>query len=247
MKLTLFSTPKPFLGHHIRTTQRNAIQSWMAVTPRPEIILMGQDAGVMEITEEFSLGHIPDIAVNPYGTPMVDDIFAKGETAATGDVLCYINTDIIVPPILHDIIATVQLDQFLMIGQRYDANIVAEIDFADPEWYEHIPIVGEVKLHQAWGVDYFIYRKPGPWGTIPPFYLGRLAWDNWLVRKALDNEVPVIDATQILKMIHQNHSRSHYAGGNDNIEVVHNRLLLGQTPIAGVQHATHKIDFKEEN
>ena len=246
MKLTIFSTPKPFLKD-IQVIQRNAIQSWMAVEPRPEIILMGQDYGVMETAAEFRLLHIPVIQTNEFGTPLVNDIFAKGEAAAKGDVLCYINTDIIVPPILHQVIERIaaSMERFLAIGQRYDVQVNGVIDFTAPDWHQRIPIEGEVRLHQHWGVDYFIYNRPPPWGTpVPAFYLGRLAWDNWLVRKALDNEVPVIDATQILKMVHQNHDKGHYAGGLSNPEVIHNQLLLGSTPIAGVKHATHSMGFK---
>ncbi len=41
---TLFSTPKPFRGEFARI-QRNAMRSWVALRPRPEILIFGDEEG----------------------------------------------------------------------------------------------------------------------------------------------------------------------------------------------------------
>jgi hypothetical protein len=46
--ITLFSTPKPFVGH-VGVIQRNAILSWQRLHPDVEIILVGEDAGTAEV------------------------------------------------------------------------------------------------------------------------------------------------------------------------------------------------------
>jgi len=49
--LTIFSTPKPFLGH-IDVIQRNALQSWKRLHPDVEIILFGDDNGAAEVCRD---------------------------------------------------------------------------------------------------------------------------------------------------------------------------------------------------
>ena len=49
---TIFTIPKPFQGH-IGTIQRNAIQSWTLLHPRPEIILFGSEAGTAQVAAEL--------------------------------------------------------------------------------------------------------------------------------------------------------------------------------------------------
>src|SRR5215470_10391406 len=92
--LTLFTTPKPFVGH-IAVIQRNALQSWKCLHPDVEVILFGNDEGVADIARELGLRHIPELDNNEFGTPLLDDLFHKAETAARFSTLGYINADII--------------------------------------------------------------------------------------------------------------------------------------------------------
>src|SRR5579862_4415619 len=91
--LAIFAVPKPFRGH-IATIQRNAIAQWTRLSPRPEILLFGNEEGTAAIAQEFSLRHIPEIKCNQYGTPLVSDLFEKAQTIASHDTLCYVNADI---------------------------------------------------------------------------------------------------------------------------------------------------------
>ena len=59
--LTLFAIPKHFRGH-FATIQRNAITSWTRLTPRPEILLFGDEEGTGEIARELGLRHFPEVA-----------------------------------------------------------------------------------------------------------------------------------------------------------------------------------------
>ena len=57
----ILSTPKAFNGL-FAVIQRNAIESWTRLEPRPEIILFGRDAGTAELCDELGLRHVPDVA-----------------------------------------------------------------------------------------------------------------------------------------------------------------------------------------
>ncbi|MEM4297001.1 MAG: glycosyl transferase family 2, partial [Nitrososphaerota archaeon] len=63
--ITLFACPRSFTDEHIALIQTKAIQSWLLLEPRPQIILLGNEKGVKEISQEYDIEHIPDIEVSP--------------------------------------------------------------------------------------------------------------------------------------------------------------------------------------
>src|SRR5881398_2899301 len=203
--LTLFTTPKPFRGH-IAVIQRNAIRSWTLLRPRCEIILCGDDAGVASTAAELSVRHIPDIARNEYGTPLVSDVFAQAERAASHCILCYINADIIVMSDFLAAVSRIQKPRFLMLGQRWDLDLRTSWDFDQRDWEARLRAEAQARgsLHPYTGVDYYVFPK-GLWGEIPPFAVGRVVYDNWLIWRARSRGVAVIDATRAVISIHQNH------------------------------------------
>ena len=58
-------------------------------------MLIGYEEGVAHAADRHGLRHIPDVAVNEFDTPLVSDIFNQAEAAASYDILCYVNTDIV--------------------------------------------------------------------------------------------------------------------------------------------------------
>jgi len=231
--LTLFTIPKPFRGH-IAVIQRNAIRSWTLLRPACEIILFGDDEGTAEIAAELGVRHVPNVARNEYGTPLVNSIFEAAERAATYDLLCYVNADII---LMNDFMEAVQQvsgrrRRFLMVGRRWDVDIKRSWDFGRPDWKEQLRtyVIRNGKLHSVWGIDYFVFPR-GLWQNIPPFALGRLVWDNWLIYRARSLRIPVIDATYRVMAVHQNHDYAHHPKGEVGVregpEAKHNLEIAG--------------------
>ncbi|WP_277057361.1 glycosyltransferase [Trichlorobacter lovleyi] len=212
--ISFFAMPKPFKGL-IGTIQRNAIRSWLGLSERPEIILLGSEDGVAETAREFGLRHLPQVACNEFGTPLVDAMFHLAQQEATGTLLVYLNADIILG---DDFTAALRLAEqqqaFLMIGRRWDSYVWEELDLENPVIRKTLQCsVREAGLlHGASGIDYFAFRK-GLYDRIPPFAIGRTAWDNWLVWYAGQRRAVVIDATRATMVIHQDHDYNHTAGG----------------------------------
>ena len=130
--LTILAMPNPFRGH-IGVNQRNAITSWTKLQPRPEIILFGTEEGVEECVNDLGLVHIPEVARNHYGTPLLGDIFARAEQRATCHVLAYVNADIILP---SEITVGVErtrreFSRFLAVGRRTNLDVHESIDFSN--------------------------------------------------------------------------------------------------------------------
>ena len=136
--ITLFTLPKPFVGH-IGMIQRNAIQSWTRLHPDIDILMFGNEQGTAEIAAEFGLRHFPDVDVNEYGTPLMTGYFQQAEEAARHSRMCYVNADIVLFPDLLEAVAKVDLPKFVMGGQRTDYDIEKPIDFSRPDWAEALP------------------------------------------------------------------------------------------------------------
>lgn len=219
--LTLFATPKRFEGH-IGVIQRNAIQSWTRMRPRPEIILFGHEAGTAEIAAEFGLRHVPEVKCNRWGTPLISDLFGQAEKLGSGQVVSYVNSDIILFSDFAQALARVAAwsSHFLMVGRRTDLDIKAPIDFAD-NWAAQLGerTRREGKLQIARSIDYFAFSR-GLYPSIPALAIGRFWWDNWLLWKARSLGAQVVDATRAVCVIHQNHDYSHTTYGPSKEEMM---------------------------
>jgi hypothetical protein len=212
--LTIFGIPKAFEGH-FGVIQRNAIQSWTLLSPRCQILLFGDEKGTAEVATEFGLRHIPTVDRNEFGTPLLNSIFAQAEKLATQPILCFINSDIILMseflPAIQRVIP--ERDRFLLVGQRCTLDVREPLLFENG-WETRLRAraMAQGHLDNNTAIDYFVFR-PGIWGEIPPFAIGRPSYDNWLVYQANHRQgVSVIDLTEVVTVVHQDHSRAHPAG-----------------------------------
>jgi len=211
--LTIFTTPKPFRGH-IGVIQTNAVQSWLLLHPECEVILFGSEEGTAEVASRFGIRHIADIECSEYGTPLVSSIFSIAQNIAKYQLMCYVNADII---LMSDFLSAVQRIHkypFLMVGQRWDLELNELLNFNDTKWEFRLRmhVAEQNKLHPKSGIDYFVFPR-GLYNDIPPLAIGRSGWDNWLVYQARRLKVPVIDATKVITVVHQDHDYSHIPSG----------------------------------
>jgi hypothetical protein len=208
--VSLFTVPKPFKDNY-EIIQGNAIQSWTLIDPMPEIILCGNEDGTSEICKKYNLVQIADIEKNSYGTPLLNDVFEKAVKRASNDIICYINTDIILLPdfikSLNNLLS-VQKSAFLLTGNRWNLEIKENVDFTG-DWAARFKneVIRKGKLNRP-GIDYFIFHK-SLYKTIPPFAIGRFSWDIWLAFEAHSLDCKVIDTSESMMAIHQNHDYPH--------------------------------------
>ena len=212
--LTLFAMPKPFEGH-IGTIQRNAVTSWTRLTPRPEIILFGNESGIAEIAAELGVKHVVDVKRNEKGTPYLNDLFEKAQSLASFPTVCYVNADIV---LLNDFPAAVLQvaawrPAFLMAGRRTDIDITAPLDFSAADWAQRLgrDVEARGKRRSVSWIDYFVFAR-GMYHDVPPLLIGRVWWDNWLVWQARALGVPVVDVSRRVLAVHQNHGYAHPGG-----------------------------------
>jgi len=246
--LTIFTTPKPFKGHD-GIIQRNAIASWARLHPECEVILFGDEYGAAEIAHEFGVRHISDVRRSEYGTKRLDDIFARAQEIARHDLLCYANCDIILLRPFLEAATNVAgwSQQFLMVGRRWDTPVTQPLDFDASGWEERLRefAMQSGKQQLAYAVDFFAFSR-GLYRDVPPFVVGRVYWDHWMIWKVRSMKVPVVDVSTDVLAIHQNHDFAYHPGGLQGIkadaESKRNRALAGgQLHLYTIDHSTHRL------
>ena len=205
--ITIFSTLKPMEGH-IGIIQRNAVTSWTKLKCNPEVILLGDETGVAKLCDDLNIKHIPNVECNEYGRPLIKDLFKKGQEASKHNINAYVNGDIILTDSFIDgAICADVFEHYLMVGRRWDLDIDYLISFEIEDWESLLLDVVKAKgvLHKSTGIDYFVFKRNDWLIDIPLMGVARLAWDNWMVSKAVSRNHTVIDATKFIDVVHQNH------------------------------------------
>jgi hypothetical protein len=218
--LTIFTTPKPFRGH-ISVIQRNALKSWTLLHPDVEVILFGDEEGAAEAARELGIRHEPHVERNEFGTNLLNHMFGKAEGTARHNILCYANCDIILTGDFLRAIERVRAkySKFLMVGRRWDTPITQPVDFSDPAWGEkarNFALSTNAQRDGNW-IDYFVFSRGLYGGDMPAFAVGRVRWDNWMIWKALDSKLPVVDVSPAVIAVHQNHDYSHHPQGKQGV------------------------------
>jgi hypothetical protein len=245
--ITLFSTPKPFVGH-VGVIQRNAIRSWQRLHPDLEIILVGDDLGAAEVCAELGVRHIAEVERNAHGTKYLASIYDRVHEVARHSTLCHVNCDIV---LMSDFMraATVvmrEAERFLMAGRRWDLDVSAGLDFSDAEWERKLAglarSVGRQRPPQ-W-IDYFLFPKGLYYRKIPAFVVGRPGWDNWLLWYPLSSGVPVVDASAAVAAVHQNHDYGYHPEGEKGVwegEEARENYRLHEGKFRTLEHATYLL------
>ncbi len=219
--ITLFALPRGFEGDAAEH-QRNALASWARLGPEVEILLIGSDAGIAEAAGQARVRHESDVAMNDFGTPLLDSAFAIARDASERRILAYVNADIILRDDFVRTIRRIRFDSFLCAGRRRDAE-------------------GELGPPDA--IDYFVFDRAGPLTELPPFAVGRPGWDNWLIHRARSLGIPVIDATWTITAIHPPHSHEHVPERTGHLwlgpEANANFALMKGIERFQTRHATH--------
>jgi hypothetical protein len=247
--ITFFTTPKPFVGH-IEVIQRNAIQSWKRVYPEAEIILIGDDPGAAEVCREFGLVHVKGVKRNRFGTKYLADVYDRAQEIARHDLVCHVNCDIV---LMEDFRLAVERvaqaqEKFLAAGRRWDVDVRDALDFERPNWAEELRALAAKTNRQrpAQWVDYFVFSKGLYYHKIPEFLIGRPGWDNWLLWFAGESGVPVVDMSEAVCAVHQNHDYSYHPDGEKGVwegeEAQENyRLLDGNRKFSTLESATYLL------
>ncbi len=212
MTLTIFAIPKAFSGQ-FNQIQLNAVESWTRLRPGPEIILFGDDPGTAEVAATYGLHHIAEVARNAYGTPLVPGLFVEAQRLAANDLLCYVNSDIILTqPFMDSVSRLAQLEtgrKFLGVGRKTSLPIKELLDFGDESWSASLTEWAAREGRQVtYDSDFFLFRR-GQWDSIPPFAVGRCYWSSWFMYDSRRRGIDLVDMTGPVLSVEPRHDYSH--------------------------------------
>jgi hypothetical protein len=218
--LTFFTTAKPFTGHS-GMIQRNALESWTLLDPDVEVIVFGDDEGAAEVARELGLRHEPFVQRNEYGSKRLDYMFTTARALARHEMLCYVNCDIILTDDFRRALLRVRAEhpEFLMVGRRWDVEMSEPRDFLQANWrsqLQALALMRGVQRSQEW-IDYFAFSKSLYGSSLPPFVVGRVHWDQWLVWKARECQKAVVDVSRAVIAVHQNHDYGYHPQGKQGV------------------------------
>jgi len=166
----------------------------------------------------------PLLQVNEFGVPVFRSFFRQAETLVPeARSYTYVNGDILPEPTFFQTVDAwleqqqqqqpqQQLEHFLMVGQR--TNVDWQAQYKVQDFDQHFQR-GELFVEYA--EDYFVVSHGTiAWDEIPPFVIGRRAYDNWLVAFAhFHPNISLIDMTRTARVIHQTDEDGNVAhGGN---------------------------------
>jgi hypothetical protein len=246
--VTFFTTAKPFRGHS-GIIQRNALKSWTLLHPGVEVILFGDDEDAAETAQALGIRHEPHVERNEYGTKRLDYIFRKAQAIARHNLLCYINCDIVLTQDFCRALGRVNAahSKFLMVGRRWDMNITEPLDFVRADWQERLVTRARAEGCQRFyhNVDYFLFSR-GLYDAVPPLVIGRIWWDHWLVGKARMSGEAVVDVSDVVCAVHQNHDYGYHPQGVEGVsrdlEAQRNyELARAETRLRTIEDATYRL------
>lgn len=236
--ITFFSSPRSFHDPHIITIQKNAIASWQALPIQKEILLIGDDEGVAKVAKEYGITHITGVKKTNAGIPWRNEVFKIAATRAYFPILVFVSSDIILTDSITNILKNLPSTPFLLTARRYDLDITTPINFSDPNWQAHLLLEVKTngKLHGPSAIDFALYHKNLSSDFFAPFPMNLPGWDNYFLYRCKHASIDIIDATEILMLIHQNHNHRTHKGTKNN--VWHKDIYAKQTlkTIGGFSH-----------
>ena len=156
--------------------------------------------------------------------PTVSCILLSAEQSATTKYLMYTNSDIIFSSSLQSTLAILAKNHFLFdkmvaVGRRTDISLSSPYPRDLVSYAQKHGV-----LHSDHGIDYFLYKRGSlPLMKMPPFVVGNIKWDNWLLSELLiRNLTSVIDVTKTCFAAHVGMTKKYV---RDRPGFVHNEEL----------------------
>eukprot|EP01065_Artemidia_motanka_P015590 TRINITY_DN19344_c0_g1_i1.p1 TRINITY_DN19344_c0_g1~~TRINITY_DN19344_c0_g1_i1.p1 ORF type:complete len:459 (+),score=127.63 TRINITY_DN19344_c0_g1_i1:44-1378(+) len=209
--VALGTTLKPCSdGDAVWIRQMSAVASWREATE--DVHIFGDESGTAALARAAGV-HKHSVAASGSGAPLLGALFGGIEQHATAPVLGYVNGDIILPS--QALLSAVRLaretfTEFFAIGHRSTVDGVRDVPRSGG-WVTRLVSDLPKRADRTDAEDYFLWTRGffGDAKKLPPFRIGRPAYDNWLVNRALKSGKPVIDLTEAVPALHQRHDYAH--------------------------------------
>ncbi len=224
--LTIFTAAKPFRGR-TATIQRNALHSWMQLHDDVQIILFGDAAGTQEVAWELGLHYEASPQLTTTGAVRLDYMLATARRYARHNVLCFVACDILLQRDLCDALNRVEAlhHEFVMVGRAGTNRTEDAVAYTSAEaangTARNLQATSSGSVSEKWHprLDYVIFSRNCFVSDVPGLPANSPFAAKWLMRRAMANEVQVVDASRIVGALKQ-------------IELESGRAAIVETPAA---------------
>ena len=223
--VTVFTTMHPAKDPLKILAQRNTLQAYANLKPFVHSLVFTRDPYWQNEAKKLGIQVEDTFEVNPYGTPLLRNMYVKAFASSQAYFAAYANADILIGEdfvqsvcaVANAIRKGVVKKRVFVVGQRLNyklgTNDVISSDKEDHErklssWNRNS------ELFQANAEDYFIVsRQTFVWAKMPEYVIGRPSYDNCLVNQAvIDSQITTIDSTGTISALHQTGDDGNKAG-----------------------------------
>jgi len=245
----LFSSPKPRRAD-TEAVQVSAFRSWRRIFPNARILLFGEGTTWESFAREQGLELAGSLPLGAEEGEVIRFLFEKVSGLVGDGMAMYLNSDILLDS--SALSAMASLDS-LPGPWLASARRCCLPEWSGPalegeqDWQEFYRRAREEGVWgEACAMDMFLYRGLS-FEAMPPFLIGHRGWDNWMIYHARSQNIPVLDLSAAMRVIHFDHDYA-YAKGSQNFRQRpqaredHNlRLLGGEAKLFHLGHATHQL------
>lgn len=239
---TIFTFPRPFKEPFL-TPQINAINSWKKIHSDVEIFLINDEENSSKIFAEANNIKCINGKFSKYGSPLLRYALNEIKKQAKHKDIVFLNTDIIyIDGFIRSINAIrSHYKEYFVVGRRKDIELKQKIDFSNDNYKSLlIDLYNRGQLHNLSGLDYWIFPK-NLFNDIPDFRIGKPGYDSWLLANASKKLVPTIDASQTVRILHQNHYYPQKKSDSYTIEYDFNISLMKNDSFS-LRNCRYKLD-----
>ena len=204
--LTIFTCAKPFRGR-TAAIQRNALRSWTLLHPAVQIILFGDAEGSQEVAWELGIRYETEPQLTASGSARLDYVFRVAQQRARYSTLCYAPCDTVLMGDFYQALTRVEAlyREFLMAGRACHLHFSAPLHLCDADWQSSLrQKAGRAgRPRGAEHAGYVAFSKGTCLADLPALAIDSPLCADWLLWKALSNQVPVVDASEMVLAVQQ--------------------------------------------
>ncbi len=229
--ITFFTHIRPF-DEIFTPLQRTAIASWKHAYGDCKVVLFYSDDSLELDAQKLDCDYVvckqTEEGLSDFGY-----MFEYVELNYDTPWYCEVSSDIVLSSFQTLMRSLMGYDKPLVIGPRLDFDVTT----------------GERTVHPPSAVDWFLYRKDTlPYKDIPPFNIGRSAYDNWMVWAGLELwDMQVVNAGYHVQALHYNHPHPEHGDKTTMLKSFERRKNLELTRVydnmywAGIDHAQEEL------
>jgi hypothetical protein len=122
------------------------------------------------------------------------------------------------------------------------------LDFSNPQWADQIRdrALAANQRRDEWWSDYFLFSRDLYYKKIPDFVIGRIGWDSWLTWWPKHSGAALVDASEVVCAIHQNHDYGYHPQGkqgvwSDELSRQNFKLAGGYWHMRSIESAAYRL------